>query len=132
MNNTAIIVIIRQFIVRSIYFVPFVLGFLFIHPPFNILAACLLVLKSKLPSESDLYELQVLGKHVALILTRAGNDTDKENFNLMKQTFTFGEEVLHQADVDGGPAKNLVDDIFGIVEAITVVLMIVWYVVQVV
>ncbi|MCB1462403.1 MAG: hypothetical protein H6921_16130 [Sphingomonas sp.] len=131
MNGTAITILIRQAIVRTVYFAPFVLGFLFIAPPFNILAACLLVLKSKLPSDTDLYELQVLAKQAVLILTRGGNDADQKNLDLMKQAFGFGDEILHQADVDGSSAKFLVDTIFGMVEAVAVLVMIIWYLLQV-
>lgn len=130
MNGTMVAVLVRQFIVRTIYLAPFVLGFLYIPSPMNILAACLLVLKSKLPSDTDLYELQALGKHVALMLTRVGTETDRKNMDLMKQAFGFGDEVLHQADVDGASAKFLVDTLFGIIEAVAVVVMVIWYLMQ--
>jgi hypothetical protein len=131
MSVTAISILIRQVIVRSVYLAPFVIGFAFIPPPLNILAACLLVLKSKLPSDTDLYEIQVMAKHTVLMLTRNGNDTDRETVERMKEAFVFGDEVLHDADVDGSSTKFLVDTVFGMIEALAVAVMIIWYLAQV-
>lgn len=130
MNSTAKIVFIRQIVVRIIYLTPFVLAFLYIQEPLNIISACLLVVKIKLPSETDMYELQVLGKHAALILTRAGNDTDREKMKAMQQTFGFGDEGLHQDDIAGASAKFLVDTIFGVIEAVVLVVMIISFTLQ--
>jgi len=131
MSSTSSIVLVRQVIIRTIQLAPFVLGFLYIPVPFNVMVPCLLALKIKLPSETDLYELQVLGKHIALIATKCGNEADRENMNLMKQTFGFSDELLHQADIDGSGAKFAVDLVFGLIEAIGLLVMILSFLVQI-
>ncbi len=128
MGSTAIVVIVRQTIVRALYLAPFWLAFLYIPNPFNILAACLLAIKTKLPSDTDLYELQVLAKQAVLILTRGGTDEDRENLEHMKKAFVFGDEVLHDADVDGASAKILVDSLFLMAEGLSVATMVVWFI----
>ena len=131
MNDTGHIVLVRQVIVRTIYLIPFVIGFWFIESPFNILCTCLLVLKSKLPSDTDLFELQALAKHTATIATRGSTESDKENLRKMQQAFVFDDETLHQADMDGSMAKFLVDSAFDIFEALIIAVMIIWYATQV-
>jgi hypothetical protein len=49
----------------------------------------------------------------------------------MQQAFSFGDEILHQSDVDCSSAKFLVYAIFGLVEAVAVAVMIIQYLVQV-
>jgi hypothetical protein len=51
--------------------------------------------------------------------------------DLMQQAFSFGDEILHQSDVDCSSAKFLVYAIFGLVEAVAVAVMIIQYLVQV-
>lgn len=131
MRGTAIAILIRQIIVRTVLLAPFFLAFLFIAPPLNIIAVCLLILKLKLPSDTDLYELQVLSKYCVLILTRSGDETDQQNLVLMKEAFGFDNEVIHQADVDGSAPKFLVDAAFGLIEGLAVAAMVVWYLAQV-
>lgn len=128
MNKMMISVFIRQIIARSLYLSPFWLAYIYIHTPFNILAACLLIIRQKLPSDTDMYELQVLMKQTALILIRNGTDEDRENLERMKKAFTFGDEVLHEADVEGASAKFLVDSLFLVAEGLSIIAMIGWFI----
>lgn len=127
MNNTALTVLVRQIIVRSLYLAPFWLAFVYIPSPFNILAACLLTIKHKQPSEIQLYEMQVLAKHTVMILARSGTDEDRVNLARMKKAFVFGDEVLHDADIDGSSAKFLVDTLFLVIEGLSIAVMVVFY-----
>lgn len=131
MNSILVVTLVRQIIVRSIYLSPFILGYLYIESPFNIIVACLLVIKSKLPNDTDLFELQTLGNYSASILARAGSDTDRENMELMKKTFGLEDKPIHQNDMDGSTSKFLVDTFFGIVESVTILIMIVWYTIRI-
>lgn len=128
LNKTAISITIRQTFVGILYISPFWMSFIYLPDPFNILAPCLLIIKQKLPSGTDLYELQVLAKQAVLILARIGTDEDRENVERIKQTFFLGDEAVHGADKDGASAKFLVDTLFHAAEGLSVAAMIVWFV----
>ena len=128
MNNTASVVALRQAIARALYLAPFWLAFLYVPAPANILATCLLAIKTKLPSDTDLYELQVLAKQAVMILVRDGTDEDQKGLERMKKAFVFGDEVLHEADIDGASAKLVVDALFLMVEGLSIAAMVAWFI----
>lgn len=128
MNGTNLSVFARQAIVGALYLAPFWLTFLYVPSPFNILAPCLLIIKQKLPSGTDLYEIQVLAKQAVQILARMGTDEDRENVQRIKQTFILGDEAVHSADKDGASAKFFMDTLFHAAEGLSVAAMIVWFV----
>ena len=120
-------IIVRETIARTFYIAPFWLAFLYLPAPFNILAPCLLILKQKLPSSTDLYELQVLSKQALITLSRLGTDEDRERFDRIKKAFIIEDTALDDADVDAGMPKFLMDTIFSTLEGISIAAMIVWF-----
>ena len=129
MKSINLSVIIRQTIVGILYLSPFWLAFVYLPHPFGILAPCLLIIKQKLPKDTDIYEIQVLAKQTVLLLTRTGTPEEQEKLDRMKKAFVFGDEVLQQTDADGASAKFLMDALFLTIEGLSIATMIAWFVI---
>lgn len=111
--------IIRQIVARSFYLLPFLLALVTIPYPYQSVAVCLLIIKIKMPSETDISEISHVTSYIAFNLKAPRDGASDAWLNSLKNAFLLGEGV-DVGDVELGALKIKIDLIFNAAEMLFV------------
>ncbi|MGO7483506.1 hypothetical protein ACU8KI_23445 [Rhizobium leguminosarum] len=115
---------VRQIIARSFYLLPFLIAMFTIPAPFKVLAVCLLIIKIKMPSETEQSEIMSLVNYTAFNMKKSDELVADKWYGSLKRAYLLDESGIDPSEAELGPVKIKVDVIFDTIEMLLVIVFI--------